>query len=377
MSKKDYYQVLGVSKQAGAEEIKKAYRKLAMEYHPDRNQGNKEYEARFKEVNEAYEILKDPQKKAAYDSYGHSAFDGGHGGGHSHGGFEFTGDMSDLFSGIFGDMMGGGRAQQSNPSKGSDLRYDITISLEEAYSGVSPTIKFKTEVTCGTCNGKGSPKPEGVVTCGACKGTGRIRRQQGFFVMESTCSKCGGTGKIIQDPCITCNGAGRVLKERSLIVNIPHGIEDGTRMRLSGEGEAGLRGAPSGDLYVFVRVSQHKIFERHGDDIHCSIPLKMTTAVLGGSIDVPTISGKMTAVSISAGTQSGSQIRVKGCGMKKMKSSSYGDMIIHINVEMPVKLTQAQKDLLAKFDSESSNDTHPASAKFLDKVKNFWEGITG
>jgi len=379
MAKADYYQILGVSKQASSDELKKAFRKLAMTYHPDRNQGNKESEAKFKEINEAYDVLKDPQKRAAYDSYGHGAFEGGGGGGHQHGGFEFTGDMSDLFSGIFGDMMGGrGGGGRPNPQagKGSDLRYDITITLEDAYKGFSPTIKFKTEVTCGTCSGKGSSKPEGVTTCPACKGHGRVRMQQGFFMVENTCGKCGGTGKIVQDPCKTCNGAGRTLKERSLIVNIPHGIEDGTRIRLTGEGEAGLRGAPGGDLYVFVRVSQHKFFERHGNYIHCTIPLKMTTAVLGGTIEAPTISGKMTSISISPGTQSGSQIRVRGCGMKLMKGSSFGDMIIHINVEMPVKLTSAQKELLAKFDSESGSETHPANTKFFDKVKGFWDDIT-
>jgi molecular chaperone DnaJ len=376
MSKSDYYKLLGVSKTVSPDDLKKVYRKLAMQYHPDRNQGDKSAEAKFKEVNEAYDVLKDPKKRAAYDHYGHEAFGGG-GGGASHGGFEFSGDMSDLFSGIFGDMMGGrGGHQSAQNGKGSDLRYDISITLEEAYKGVSPTIKFKTEVTCGTCHGKGSSNPEGVVTCPSCKGSGRIRRQQGFFVVESTCNRCSGSGKIVQDPCKTCHGNGRVLKERSLMVNIPQGIDDGTRIRISGEGEAGLRGAAAGDLYVFVKVESHKIFERQGDDIHCNVPLKMTTAVLGGSIDVPTIGGKLTSIDISSGTQTGSTIRVKGCGMKQMRGSGYGDMIVHLNVEIPVKLNAAQKELLAKFDLESGVDTHPASSNFFDKVRNFWQDIT-
>lgn len=381
MAKADYYQTLGVSKQASPEDLKKAYRKLAMQHHPDRNQGDKTAEAKFKEINEAYDVLKDPQKKAAYDSYGHSAFEAGGGGhGRSQGGFEFQGDfsdMSDLFGGIFGDMMGGGRSRKpaEQPGKGSDLRYDVTITLEEAYKGVSPTIKFKSEVVCGTCDGKGSSKPDGVVTCPSCKGSGRVRSQQGFFVVESTCSRCGGTGKVVQDPCKTCNGSGRVLKERSIMVNIPHGIEDGTRIRLSGEGEAGVRGAKAGDLYVFVRVSPHKLFERHGNDIHCAVPVKMTTAVLGGAIEVPTISGKMTSINIPAGTQAGASIKVRGCGMQQMKGTSFGDMIIHINVEMPVKLTAAQKELLAKFDAESGAETHPSHSTFFGKVKGFWDEI--
>jgi molecular chaperone DnaJ len=379
MSKQDYYQQLGVSKSANKDDIKKAFRKLAMQYHPDRNPSNKEAEKKFKEINEAYEVLKDDDKRAAYDRLGHSAFQAGGGnsagGGFNSRGFDASefGDISDLFGGIFNDIMGGGR--RSNPqeaNRGSDLRYNLEISLEDAYHGVKQNIKYTTAVKCTTCDGAGSKDPKSVVECMTCRGTGRIRAQQGFFTVERTCHVCNGSGKMIKDPCKSCHGDGRVNKEKNLTVTIPAGVDDGMRIRISGEGEAGIRNARNGDLYIFISIKQHKLFEREENDLYCSIPLKMTTAALGGILEVPTIDGKIAKITIPSGTQTGSQFRLRGKGMPIMKSSSFGDMIVKVTIETPVKLSKRQRELLESFEKECDNNSNPESASFFSKMKSFW-----
>ncbi|MBA8667500.1 molecular chaperone DnaJ [Holosporaceae bacterium 'Namur'] len=382
MSKQDYYQTLGVSKSASKEELKKAYRKLAMQYHPDRNQGDKEAEKKFKEINEAYEILKDDDKKAAYDRFGHSAFQNGSGGGAGSrgngGGFDYSGDFSDLndlFGGIFNEFMGGGaRTSSRDMGRGSDLRYNLSISLEEAYSGAKQNVKYKTAVKCETCSGKGS-KSGNVANCSTCNGSGRIRAQQGFFTVERTCHTCSGSGKIIKDPCTSCRGEGRVIKEKTILVNIPAGVEDGMRIRVANEGEAGLRNAPSGDLYIFVSIKNHKFFEREGYQLFCSIPIKMTTAALGGVLEVPTLDGKSAKITIPQGTQSGTQFRLKGKGMPIMKTPGHGDLIVKVIVEIPVKLSKKQKELLEEFEKENSSGCNPQTESFFAKVKGLWDDL--
>lgn len=376
---KDYYEILGVSKGASDDELKKAYRKLAMQHHPDRNPGDKKAEEKFKEISHAYDILSDAQKRAAYDRYGHDAFNqGGMGGagGAGMGGFDFSSGFADIFEDLFGmgggARRGGGGAQQQH--RGSDLRYDISISLEEAFKGKQETIKVSTSATCDSCHGSGSEKGTKPVTCPTCQGQGRVRASQGFFTIERTCHTCGGAGKIIKDPCKVCAGSGRVRKEKTLSVNIPAGVEEGTRIRLGGEGEVGMRGGPAGDLYIFVNVKPHEIFKRDGADIHCEIPIKMTTATLGGSVEVPTIEGKRVKVTIPEGTQNGHQMRLRGKGMSVLKSAHRGDMYIHAMVETPVKLNKKQRDLLKEFD-QSSAGTSPQSDSFFAKVKDFWEDL--
>ncbi|RZI46022.1 molecular chaperone DnaJ [Rickettsiales endosymbiont of Peranema trichophorum] len=379
MSKGDYYTTLGVSKSANKDEIKSAYRKLAMQYHPDRNQGNKDAEKKFKEVTEAYEVLKDEQKRAAYDRFGHSAFQQGGAPGGNAGGFGMHGDfddISDIFGGIFSDFMGGRQKDRKQDiGRGTDLKYDLTIGLEEAYKGVKHTVQFTAPVKCEACGGQGSKVPP--VECTTCRGSGKIRTQQGFFTVERTCHACSGVGKIIKEPCTSCSGAGRVAKERSISVSIPAGVDDGTRIRIAGEGEAGFRNGPAGDLYIFIGIKPHKLFERDGINIYCSVPLKITTASLGGSIDVPTIDGMSAKVTIPAGTQSGTQFRLKGKGMPKLKSSVFGDLIIKIVVEIPVKLTKRQRELLEEFEKETGTESHPESNSFFTKVKHFWDELKG
>ncbi len=383
MSKQDYYQTLGVSKNASKEELKKAYRKLAMQYHPDRNQGDKEAEKKFKEINEAYEVLKDDDKKAAYDRFGHSAFQsGGMGNGRAGapGASGFSGDFSDLndlFGGIFNEFMGGGgsrRGAAADIGRGSDLRYNLTISLEEAYLGTKQTIKYRTAVKCDACNGKGSTSGT-VSNCPTCHGSGRIRAQQGFFTVERTCHTCSGSGKIIKDPCKTCNGDGRVIKEKTISVNIPAGVEDGMRIRVANEGEAGLRNAPQGDLYIFVSIKKHNLFERDGHQLFCTVPIKMTTAALGGTLEVPTLDGKVTKITIPSGTQSGTQFRLKAKGMPIMKTPGFGDLIVKVSVEIPVKLSKRQKELLEEFDKENSSGCNPQTESFFAKVKGLWDDL--
>ncbi|TDE37072.1 molecular chaperone DnaJ [Antarcticimicrobium sediminis] len=381
MSKRDFYDVLDVSKGASADEIKKAYRKKAKELHPDRNSDNPEAEAQFKEANEAYEILKDAEKKAAYDRYGHAAFEGGMGGGGQRpggpgfGGGDFSSAFSDVFDDLFGDFMGGQRGQK-RATRGSDLRYNLRVTLEDAYSGVHKTINVPTSVACSVCEGSGAEGGAEPTTCPTCSGMGKVRAQQGFFTVERTCPTCSGMGQIIKNPCKACGGAGRVEKDRALSVNIPAGVETGTRIRLAGEGEAGMRGGPSGDLYIFVEVAPHELFERDGVNLYCRVPVSMLTAALGGAIEVPTIDGGRGRVQIPAGSQSGRQMRLRGKGVPALRGGGSGDMFIELAVETPVNLTSRQKELLREFD-ELSEDNNPESKSFFSSVKSFWDSMKG
>lgn len=378
MSKRDYYDQLGITKGASAAEIKKAFRKKAMELHPDRNKGDDTAETKFKEVNEAYDCLKDPDKKAAYDRYGHAAFEGGMGAGGGFGGRgggpDFGSAFSDVFDDLFGDFTGRGGSQR--PARGSDLRYNLSVSLEEAFSGKHETIKVNASVNCEGCSGTGAENGSEPSTCPTCSGMGKVRAQQGFFTVERACPTCNGRGNIITNPCNTCSGSGRQQRERSLSVNIPAGVETGTRIRLAGEGEAGSRGGPTGDLYIFIEVNDHDIFEREGPNIYCRIPVTMTTAALGGEIEVPTIDGGKSRVKIPSGSQSGTQMRLKGKGMPSLRSSAKGDLFLEISVETPVNLSPKQKELLKEFASMGKNNS-PESQNFFGKVKGFWEGMKG
>ncbi|MCH2076725.1 MAG: molecular chaperone DnaJ [Rhodobacteraceae bacterium] len=378
MSKRDYYETLGVSKGADADEIKKAYRRKAKELHPDRNADNPEAEAQFKEANEAYEVLKDADKKAAYDRFGHAAFEGGIGGGPRPGGGQgdFASAFSDVFDDLFGDFMGGGRSGGRRAARGSDLRYNMRIDLEEAYEGAAKTINVPTSVACGACNGTGAEGGTEPTTCPTCSGMGKVRAQQGFFTVERTCPTCSGTGQIIQNPCRVCGGQGRVEKDRALSVNIPAGVETGTRIRLAGEGEAGMRGGPSGDLYIFIEVADHAIFGRDSTDLYCRVPVSMTSAAMGGDIEVPTIDGGRSRVKIPAGSQSGRQMRLRGKGMPALRGAGTGDMFIELAVETPVNLTSRQKELLREFE-ELSEENNPESSSFLNSVRGFWEKMKG
>ena len=385
MAKRDYYETLGVAKGASADEIKKGYRTKAKELHPDRNADNPNAEAQFKEANEAYEVLKDPEKKAAYDRYGHAAFEGGMGGGGGHrgGGFggggqgDFSSAFSDVFDDLFGDFMGGQRGGGGRrAARGADLRYNLGITLEDAYRGMQKSINVPTSVACDSCNGSGSEGGAEPTTCPTCSGMGKVRAQQGFFTVERTCPTCSGMGQIVKNPCKSCRGAGRVEKDRALSVNIPAGVETGTRIRLAGEGEAGMRGWPSGDLYIFIEVQDHKLFERDGPNLFCRVPVSMSTAALGGSIEVPTIDGGRGRVQIPAGSQSGRQMRLRGKGMPPLRGGGTGDMIIELAVETPVNLTSRQKELLQEFEKESSNN-NPESSSFFSSVKSFWDSMKG
>lgn len=385
MAKRDYYETLGVAKGASADEIKKGYRTKAKELHPDRNADNPNAEAQFKEANEAYEVLKDPEKKAAYDRYGHAAFEGGMGGGGGHrgGGFggggqgDFSSAFSDVFDDLFGDFMGGQRGGGGRrAARGADLRYNLGITLEDAYRGMQKSINVPTSVACDSCNGSGSEGGAEPTTCPTCSGMGKVRAQQGFFTVERTCPTCSGMGQIVKNPCKSCRGAGRFEKDRALSVNIPAGVETGTRIRLAGEGEAGMRGGPSGDLYIFIEVQDHKLFERDGPNLFCRVPVSMSTAALGGSIEVPTIDGGRGRVQIPAGSQSGRQMRLRGKGMPPLRGGGTGDMIIELAVETPVNLTSRQKELLQEFEKESSNN-NPESSSFFSSVKSFWDSMKG
>ena len=379
MSKRDYYELLGLSKGASADEIKKAYRAKAKELHPDRNADNPKAETQFKEVNEAYDVLKDADKKAAYDRFGHAAFEGGMGGGGRPGGQgDFTSAFSDVFDDLFGDFMGGGRRSggRNRATRGSDLRYNLRVSLEEAYTGLQKSIKVPTSVQCGSCNGTGAESGSEPTTCPTCSGMGKVRATQGFFTVERTCPTCSGLGQMIKNPCRSCSGAGRVEKDRSLSVNVPAGVETGTRIRLSGEGEAGMRGGPAGDLYIFIEVEEHKIFNRDGLNLFCRVPVSMSSAALGGDIEVPTIDGGRSRVKIPQGSQSGRQMRLRGKGMPAIKSSHSGDMFIELAVETPVNLTSRQKELLREFE-KLSEDNNPESTSFFSSVKSFWDTMKG
>ncbi|MCA0962691.1 molecular chaperone DnaJ [Salipiger bermudensis] len=385
MSKRDYYDVLGVSKGASADEIKKGYRKKAKELHPDRNADNPDAENLFKEANEAYDVLKDPEKKAAYDRFGHAAFEGGMGGGgggRPGGGFQGQGDFasafSDVFDDLFGDFMGGrqGGGGRQRAARGADLRYNLRVTLEEAYNGLQKTINVPSSVQCDECNGSGAEGGAEPVTCPTCSGMGKVRATQGFFTVERTCPTCSGLGQIIKNPCSKCGGQGRVQRERALSVNIPAGVETGTRIRLAGEGEAGMRGGPPGDLYIFIDVRKHEIFEREGNELHCRVPVSMATAALGGDIEVPTIDGGRSRVKIPAGSQSGRQMRLRGKGMPALRGGTAGDMFIELAVETPVNLTSRQKELLREFE-ELSEDNNPESHSFFSSVRNFWDSMKG
>ena len=379
MSKRDYYDVLGIAKGASADEIKKAYRRKAKELHPDRNADNPDAESQFKEANEAYEVLKDGDKKAAYDRFGHAAFEGGMGGGGARGGGQgdFGSAFSDVFDDLFGDIMGGrGGGGRQRAARGSDLRYNLRVSLEDAYRGMQKTINVPTSVSCGSCNGSGAESGAEPTTCPTCSGMGKVRAQQGFFTVERTCPTCSGMGHIIKNPCNTCSGAGRVEKDRSLSVNIPKGVETGTRIRLAGEGEAGMRGGPTGDLYIFIEVSKHQLFERDGVNLFCRVPVSMAKAALGGSIEVPTIDGGRGRVQIPAGSQSGRQMRLRSKGMPALRGGGQGDMFIELAVETPVNLSSRQKELLKEFD-ELSEENNPESSSFFSSVRSFWDSMKG
>lgn len=377
MSKRDFYEVLGVAKGADADTIKKAFRKLAMEHHPDRNAGDKEAERKFKELNEAYDVLKDDQKRAAYDRFGHQAFEGGGGrpgGGAGAGGFDFASSFSDIFEDFFGGFGGGGRGGQqgaAGATRGADLRYNLGISLEEAFTGKQETIKVTTSVGCESCKGSGAEPGSKPITCPSCNGAGRVRMQQGFFTVERGCNGCQGTGKIIKDPCRKCAGSGRTRKEKSLLVNIPAGVEEGTRIRLAGEGEAGTRGGQDGDLYIFLAIKPHALFQRDANNLLCKVPIPFTTAALGGSIEAPTIEGGKVKLSIPEGTQSGHNFRLRGKGMTPMRGSGRGDMYIQVTVETPVNLNKKQKELLKEFEKLGGH-TSPESEGFFGKLKEMW-----
>ncbi len=372
MSKRDYYEVLGVERGCTEAELKASFRKLAMQFHPDRNPGDNDSEHKFKEINEAYDVLKDGDKRAAYDRFGHAAFEHGGGGGHGFGS-DFGSTFSDIFEGIFG--MGSQRGRGNGRERGSDLRYNMEITLDEAFEGKTAQVRIPTSVTCEFCSGTGAKAGTKPKTCTSCAGAGKIRHAQGFFTLERTCPTCQGRGQVIEDPCKNCGGAGRVTRERTLSVNIPAGVEDGTRIRLAGEGEAGMRGGPPGDLYIFLSLAQHAFFQRDGADLHCRVPISMVTAALGGDCEVPSIDGSKAKVKVPAGTQTGRRFRLTGKGMPVLRSKQTGDMYVQVVVETPQNLSKKQRELLAEFNKLSSEETQPEAAGFLSRVKEFWDGL--
>ena len=372
MAKADYYATLGVARDAGADDLKKAYRKMAMQYHPDRNPNDKVAEAKFKEVNEAYDVLKDGQKRGAYDRFGHAAFENGGGGPGAAG---FSGGMGDIFDQMFGDMMG--RRGGARPRAGQDLRTQVEIDLAEAFSGVKVPIRVPTRIKCDACNGTGSEnKAAAAETCGTCNGSGKVRAQQGFFLVERSCPTCGGSGRVVRNPCKVCGGSGTVQRERSLQVQIPAGVEDDTRIRLAGEGEAGPQGTPPGDLYVHVAIRPHELFQREGAHIFCRVPLRMSLASLGGEVEVPSVDGTRARVKVPAGTQTGEQFRLRGKGFSVYRSAARGDMIIQVAVETPQHLTKRQRELMEEFEAEASGVAKhsPETEGFFAKVAKFFEG---
>ncbi|MGH7056872.1 MAG: molecular chaperone DnaJ [Acetobacteraceae bacterium] len=376
MAKQDYYATLGVARDATPEDLKKAYRKLAMRWHPDRNPANKQAEAKFKEVSEAYDVLKDEQKRAAYDRFGHAAFD--QTGGAGPGGFDFaTGaGLGDIFDQMFGEFMGAGRRTGRGVRPGADVRQSVEIDLGQAFSGTKVSLRVATRVACEACNGTGSEgKERGPDVCPTCGGAGKVRAQQGFFVIERTCATCGGTGRVIRHPCRVCGGSGTLARERTLAVTIPPGVEDGTRIRLAGEGEAGARGAPPGDLYVHVAIHPHALFQRDGANIFCRVPVRMTQAALGTEVEVPVIDGSRARLKIPPGTQSGDQFRLRGKGFSVLRSAVRGDMYVQVAVETPHNLTRRQRELMEEFDEEAQKNAkaHPESEGFFAKVKEFFE----
>lgn len=377
MAKRDFYDVLGVKRGASADEMKAAYRLLAKKWHPDKNPGDKKAEHTFKEINEAYDILKDADKRAAYDNIGHAAFEhagaGGRGG--PGGGFEASG-FADMFNEMFRDFAGGRQSGGGNRGRGSDQRYNLEVSLEDAFRGKQATIRVPTSIACDTCKGSGAASGSAPITCSTCHGQGKVRVQSGFFSVEHTCPTCHGAGRVIDKPCASCGGMGRQTKERTLNVAIPAGVEDGNRIRLAGEGEAGVRGAPAGDLYLFLSVKPHRLYQREGANLQCRVPIPMTTAALGGHFEVPGIDGARTRVSVPAGTQTGSQFRLKGKGMTVLNSSARGDLFIQVQVETPVNLTKEQQEMLKKFDTAGGKKSHsPQSEGFFARVKELWDDL--
>jgi molecular chaperone DnaJ len=377
MAKRCYYETLSVERNASDGDIKAAFRKQAMQLHPDRNPGDNDAEHRFKELNEAYEVLKDPDKRAAYDRFGHAAFE--HGGGMGAGAPGFGSDFATTFSDIFDDLFGmsGRRGRGSGRERGADLRYNMEISLQEAYAGKTAQIRIPTSVTCEVCSGTGARPGTKPKACPMCGGQGKVRHAQGFFTLERTCPSCQGRGQVIESPCASCAGSGRVMRERTLSVNIPSGVEDGTRIRLASEGEAGVRGGPPGDLYIFLSIGAHPFFQREGADLHCRVPVSMVTAALGGEFEVPTIDGGKTRVKVPEATQSGRRFRLQGKGMPVLRARQSGDMYVQVVVETPQKLTKRQRELLAEFDRLSSTETQPESAGFFGKVKEFLDSFGG
>ncbi|MCF8177214.1 MAG: molecular chaperone DnaJ [Sulfuritalea sp.] len=372
MAKRDFYEILGVNRDASDEDIKKAYRKLAMKHHPDRNPDNPKAEEHFKEAKEAYEILSDGQKRTAYDQYGHAGVDQQAGGPGGAGGF------ADAFSDIFGDIFGGGGrgGGRSNVYRGADLRYNLEVSLEEAARGAETRIRIPTMASCEACSGSGAKKGSSPSTCPTCAGHGQVRMQQGFFSIQQTCPKCHGTGRFISDPCGSCHGAGRVKQHKTLSVKIPSGIDEGDRIRLTGEGEPGVNGGPSGDLYVQIHLKAHNVFQRDHDDLHCEMPVSFSTAALGGEIEVPTLDG-IARLKVPAETQTGKVFRLRGKGIKGVRSVSHGDLLCHVVLETPVKLTDRQKELLKEFEEISQGNAQrhsPRAQSWLDKVKDFFAG---
>jgi molecular chaperone DnaJ len=373
MLDQDYYALLQVSRDADEKAIKSAYRRLAMECHPDRRPGCKDSEAKFKAISAAYDCLKDPQKRAAYDRFGHAAFQGGAG----FGGAQDFGSFSDIFENIFGEFMNGSQGgRRSNALRGTDLRYDLEISLEDAYNGKAVELRIDTTIGCEPCAGSGAKPGTSARQCNLCGGRGQVRASQGFFVVERTCPTCSGSGQVIADPCETCRGEGRVEKKRSLEVNIPAGVDEGTRIRLSGEGEAGARGGPPGDLYIFIHLARHSLFERDGTTLFTRCPVSFTTAALGGAIEVPGLDRKKHEVKIPAGIQPGKQIRLRGAGMTVLNGRGHGDMVIQVEVETPTRLSSKQKELLEEFRRTETGDECPASASFFKKLKTVWDGLT-
>lgn len=374
MSKQDFYETLEVSKGATIAEIKKSYRRLAMKYHPDHNQGNAEAEAKFKAINEAYEVLKDEQKRAAYDRYGHAAFEQSAGGGNPFD-FGFGGGFGDIFSEVFSDIMGGGRRSSAASAgrHGEDLRYDLSVSLEEAYHGLEKEISFPTEKVCDKCNGFGTKDGKEPPVCPTCRGSGRVHRQHGFMIMETVCPDCGGRGRKVKDACPECGGKGTVPFTKELKIKIPAGIEDGTRIRLAGEGMPGVGGGANGDLYIFVNVGEHKLYSREGADLFVQIPVSMACAALGGKVEIPAIDGHKIEVKVAAGTQSGARLKIKGEGMPKIRSVDKGDLWIEFKVETPVNLNARQKELLEEFRALSGDDScQPAEKSFFEKIKDLF-----
>jgi len=373
MDKRCYYEILGVERTATAEIVKTAYRKAAKEHHPDRNHGDDHAEVRFKEVSEAYEVLKDDQKRAAYDRFGHAAFEQGNGGRGGGNPFDFASSFTDIFDDLFGEFTGGRKAKRQN--RGQDLRFNLEISLEESFKGRQAQITVPTAIACETCNGSGAEAGHKAEQCPTCAGVGKVRSQQGFSTVERTCPSCRGNGRIIKHPCKSCKGAGQVQKERTLTVDIPAGVEEGTRIRLSGEGQGGMNGGPPGDLYIFIALAPHPIFQRDGHDLYCRAPVSFVTASLGGDIEVPTVDGGRAKVSIPEGTQSGRQFRLRGKGMPVLRGGGMsGDLYVELTVETPVKLTKRQKELLREFEGESKPGCQPESEGFFAKVKDFWKG---